>query len=193
MMIPAHALSGLICLHLGQILVSRTDGTARWVKIPRWAWLALGLGLAFLSHALIDAMAIFTYHESSPYGSIFSRLVFWSWLFSGAGIITWAMWTDIRYRYGILVALSYDIWDHYILRFVEGVLDGFPEGFMARYTHRFEILQLHQLEWLLLDNFLVGIERHYGDPRFLIVEIIFVVILIISLVYLRFSRPLSAN
>ena len=42
------------------------------------------------------------------------------------------MWTDIRYRYGILVALSYDIWDHYILRFVEGVLDGFPEGFMAR-------------------------------------------------------------
>ena len=53
------------------------------------------------------------------------------------------MWTDIRYRYGILAALSYDIWDHYILRFVEGVLDGFPEGFMARYTHRFEILQLH--------------------------------------------------
>ena len=71
-----------------QILVSRADGTARWVKTPRWAWLALGLGLAFLSHALIDAMAIFTYHESSPYGSIFSRLVFWSWLFSGAGIIT---------------------------------------------------------------------------------------------------------
>ena len=86
-MIPAHALSGLICLHLGQILVSRTDGTARWVKIPRWAWLALGLGLAFLSHALIDAMAIFTYHESSPYGSRFSRLVFWGWFFSGAGII----------------------------------------------------------------------------------------------------------
>ena len=64
---------------------------------------------------------------------------------------------------------------------------------MARNTHRFEILQLHQLEWLLLDNFLVGIERHYGDPRFLIVEIIFVVILITSLVYLRFSRPLSSN
>ena len=88
MMIPSHALSGLICLHLGQILVSRADGTARWVKTPRWAWLALGLGLAFLSHALIDATAIFTYHESSPYGSIFSRLFFWSWLFSGAGIIT---------------------------------------------------------------------------------------------------------
>jgi len=44
---------------------------------------------------------------------------------------------------------------------------------MVRYTHRFEVLQLHQLEWLLLDNLLVGIERHYGDPRFLIVEIIF--------------------
>ena len=71
--------------------------------------------------------------------------------------------------------------------------DGFPEGFMVRYTHRFEVLQLHQLEWLLLDNLLVGIERHYGDPRFLIVEIIFVLILITSLVYLRFSRPLDSN
>ena len=75
-MIPAHALSGLICLHLGQILVKRTDGTSRWTKTPRWAWLVLGLSLAFLSHALIDAMAIFTYHDSSPSGSIFSRLVF---------------------------------------------------------------------------------------------------------------------
>ena len=193
MMVPAHTLSGLICLHLGQILVSRTDGTARWSKTPRWAWLALGLGLAFLSHALIDTLAIFTYHDSSPSGSIFSRLVFWSWILSGAGIITWAVWTDVRYSYGILVALSYDIWDHYILRCVDGVLDGFPEGFMVRYTHRFEVLQLHQLEWLLLDNLLVGIKRHYGDPRFLIVEIIFVLILITSLVYLRFSRPLDSN
>ena len=62
---------------------------------------------------------------------------------------------------------------------------------MVRYTHRFEVLQLHQLEWLLLDNLLVGIKRHYGDPRFL--EIIFVLILITSLVYLRFSRPLDSN
>ena len=64
---------------------------------------------------------------------------------------------------------------------------------MVRYTHRFEVLQLHQLEWLLLDNLLVGIKRHYGDPRFLIVEISFVLILITSLVYLRFSRPLDSN
>ena len=113
----------------------------------------MGLGLAFLAQALFDTLAIFTFLDSSPSGSIFSRLVFWSWILSGAGIITWAVWTDVRYSYGILVALSYDIWDHYILRFV----DGFPEGFMVRYTHRFEVLQLHQLEWLLLDNLLVGI------------------------------------
>ena len=193
MMIPAHALSGLICLHLGQILVKRTDGTSRWTKTPRWAWLVLGLSLAFLSHALIDAMAIFTYHDSSPSGSIFSRLAFWGWFFSGVGIITWAVWKDVRYSYGILVALSYDIWDHCILRFGSGVLDGFPEGFMVRYTNHFEALQLHQLEWLLLDNFLVGIERHYGDPRFLTVEIIFVLILVTSLVHLRSSRPLNSN
>ena len=64
---------------------------------------------------------------------------------------------------------------------------------MVRYTNHFEALQLHQLEWLLLDNFLVGIERHYGDPRFLTVEIIFVLILVTSLVHLRSSRPLNSN
>ena len=60
-------------------------------------------------------------------------------------------------------------------------------------SFHFEALQLHQLEWLLLDNFLVGIERHYGDPRFLTVEIIFVLILVTSLVHLRSSRPLNSN
>ena len=64
---------------------------------------------------------------------------------------------------------------------------------MVRYTNHFEALQLHQLEWLLLDNFLVGIERHYGDPRFLTVEIIFVLILVTSLAHLRLSRPLGSN
>ena len=58
-------------------------------------------------------------------------------------LVTWGLWANVRYRYGILMALTYDLWDHYLLRFIDGVLDEFPAGFMSHYTH--------QLEWLLLE------------------------------------------
>ena len=65
MMIPAHVLAGIACIHLGRL-------AAR----DKAAWLWLGIGFAFLSHAVIDALAIFTYHQGSPSGSIFSQFVF---------------------------------------------------------------------------------------------------------------------
>ena len=188
MMVPAHLLSGMVCLHLGQMSVKCKDGRLRWSNnLPTWTWLAIGLVYAFLSHAVIDTLAIFTYHDCSPSGSLFSRSVFLGWMLSGAIIVAWGLWVDIHYGYGMLMAIIYDLWDHYLLRFADGVLDGFPEGFMNRYTHRFKALQLHQLEWLLLDNFLDGVKRHYGDERFLVVELLFVTSLIFSLIYLRRS------
>ena len=194
MMVPAHLLSGMVCLHLGQMSVKCKDGRLRWSNnLPTSTWLAIGLVYAFLSHAVIDTLAIFTYHDCSPSGSLFSRSVFWGWMLSGAIIVAWGLWVDIHYGYGMLMAIIYDLWDHYLLRFADGVLDGFPEGFMNRYTHRFKALQLHQLEWLLLDNFLDGVKRHYGDERFLVVELLFVTSLIFSLIYLRRSRPLISQ
>ncbi len=190
MMVPAHVLSGMVCLHLGQMVAKRKDGRTRWSNLPEWTWLALGLIFAFLSHAVVDTLAIFTYHDGSPSGSLFSRLVFWGWMLGGAATIAWGLWTNVRYGYGMLMALIYDLSDHYLLRFTDGVLDGFPAGFMSRYTHRFEVLQLHRLEWFLLDNLFAGVERHYGDPRFVMVEILFVGWLIASLAFLRRWRPL---
>ena len=76
MMVLAHVLSGMVCLHLGQMVVKRKDGRARWSNLPEWTWLALGLIFAFLSHAVVDTLAIFTYHDGSPSGSLFSRIVF---------------------------------------------------------------------------------------------------------------------
>ena len=190
MMVLAHVLSGMVCLHLGQMVVKRKDGRARWSNLPEWTWLALGLIFAFLSHAVVDTLAIFTYHDGSPSGSLFSRIVFWGWMLGGAATITWGLWTNVRYGYGILMVLIYDLWDHYLLRFTDGVLDGFPARFMGHYTHRFEALQLHQLEWLLLDSFFADVERHYGDPQFVAVELLFVGGLIASLAFLHRWRPL---
>ena len=64
-MIPAHALAGIACMHLGR-LASR----------DKESWLWFGIAFAFVSHAVIDALAIFTYHDASPSGSTFSQFVF---------------------------------------------------------------------------------------------------------------------
>ena len=100
-MVPAHVLSGMVCLHLGQMVAKRKDGRARWSNLPEWTWLALGLIFAFLSHAVVDTLAIFTYHDGSPSGSLFSPIVFLGWM-----LVTWDLWTNVRYRYGILMALT---------------------------------------------------------------------------------------
>ena len=84
MMVPAHVLSGMVCLHLGQMVVKRKDGPARWSNLPEWTWLVLGLIFAFLSHVVVDTLAIFTYHDGSPSGSLFSPIVFWAWM-----LVTW--------------------------------------------------------------------------------------------------------
>ena len=81
MMIPAHALAGIVCIHLG-LMISR----------DKKSWLGIGIVLAFLSHAVIDSLAIFTYHDGNPSGSMFSQFVFWFWLAGGVAVIYWALY-----------------------------------------------------------------------------------------------------
>ena len=177
MMIPAHALAGIACIHLGW-MISRGSKN----------WLIIGVVLAFLSHAVIDALAIFTYHDGNPSGSIFSQSVFWFWMAGGIAIIYWALKNDRRYGYGILSALSYDLWDHWILRSISCAKDGFPEGCMSIYAY--ENLHLHHLEWFILDTVFAGVERHYGDESYFIVELICVYLLSVSILWLRNAAPL---
>ena len=70
MMIPAHALAGMTCIHLG-LLFSRES--------KHWLW--IGIVMAFFSHAIIDTLAIFTYHEGNPSGTMYSQFVFWFWMY----------------------------------------------------------------------------------------------------------------
>ena len=177
MMIPAHVLAGIACIHLGRL-------AAR----DKAAWLWLGIGFAFLSHAVIDTLAIFTYHEGSPSGSIYSQFVFWFWLAGGFAAIYWALRRDRRYGLGILAALSYDLWDHWILRSIACAPDGFPNGCMSNYAY--EHLHLHHLEWLILDTIFAGVERHYGEEAYFIVELLFVGLLCVLIWKLQKLAPL---
>lgn len=180
MMIPAHALAGIACIHLG-FLASKKRNNA----------LVIGIVLAFLSHAIVDSLAIFTYHDANPSGSPFSQFVFWFWLAGGVAVIYWALIRDRRYGYGILSALSYDLWDHWILRSISCFSEGFPDGCMSVYAY--EHLHLHHLEWFILDTVFAGIERHYGDEPYFAVELAFVALLCLSIGWLRIRAPLSPD
>ena len=177
MMIPAHALAGIACIHLG-LLASR----------DKKSWLCIGIVFAFLSHAVIDSLAIFTYHDGSPTGSMYSQFVFWFWLAGAIAVIYWALHNDRRYGYGILSALSFDLWDHWFLRSVACATDGFPDGCMSVYAY--EHLHLHHLEWFILDTVFAGVERHYGDESYFIVELLCVALLYVSVGWLRKHIPL---
>ena len=56
--------------------------------------------------------------------------------------------------------------------------------------YAYEHLHLHQLEWLILDSVFEGVERHYGDEPYFIVELFFVVLLCSSIWWLRKHAPL---
>jgi hypothetical protein len=193
MMIPAHALAGIACIHLGLLAAHNKDGEQRWNNAPAWTWLAIGIAFAYMSHAVVDALAIFTYHDSNPTGSAFEMVVFWGWLIFGFVVIYWGVREDKRYGLGVLAALAYDLWDHYILRAVDCVLDGFPKGCMGVYTHRFKELQMHQFEWAILDSVFAGVERHYGDEAFVLLEIVFVGFVVAGVRWLRINYPLPLN
>jgi len=180
MMIPAHALVGVLCIHFGWLISKGKKG-----------WLWLGLVLAFLSHAIIDALAIFTYHDGSPRGSIYSQFVFWFWLLIATAVVYWALRKDRRYGYGIFSSLSFDVWDHWILRSISCVSNGFADGCMDMYAYR--PLHLHHLEWRILDTVFGNTERHYGDEPYFILELLFVSVLCISIAWLRKYVPLPSK
>ena len=83
---------------------------------------------------------------------------------------------------------SSDLWDHWILRGISCATDVFPDGCMSVYAY--EHLHLHQLEWFILDTVFDGVERHYGDESYFIVELCCVMLLCASIGWLRKHAPL---
>ena len=59
--------------------------------------------------------------------------------------------------------------------------------------YAYEHLHLHQLEWGILDSVLVGVERHYGYEEFFVGELVFAVLLCLSVWWLRKRVPLPVT
>ena len=57
-------------------------------------------------------------------------------------------------------------------------------------VYAYEHLHPHQLEWLILDSVFAGVERHYGDEPYFIVELFFVALLCTSIWWLQKHVPL---
>lgn len=59
--------------------------------------------------------------------------------------------------------------------------------------YAYEHLHLHQLEWFILDSVFAGVERHYGDESFFIVELLFAGLLCWAISGLRRRAPLPVG
>ena len=57
-------------------------------------------------------------------------------------------------------------------------------------VYAYEHLHLHHLEWFILDTVFAGVERHYGDESYFIVELLCVALLCVSVWWLRKHMPL---
>ena len=129
---------------------------------------------------MVDTLAIFTYHDGSPSGSLFSPIVFWGWM-----LVTWGLWANVRYRYGILMALTYNLWDHLpspLHRWRFGRISG------RVYESLYPSLRstpATPVGMVAPGSFFADVERHYGDPQFVAVEPLFVGGLIASLAFLH--------
>ena len=59
--------------------------------------------------------------------------------------------------------------------------------------YAYEHLHLHQLEWFILDSVFAGVERHYGNESFFIVELLFAGLLCWAISWLRRRAPLPVG
>ena len=57
-------------------------------------------------------------------------------------------------------------------------------------NYAYEHLHLHHLEWLILDTVFTGVQRHYGDEAYFIVELLFVGLLCLLIWKLQKHVPL---
>jgi len=74
------------------------------------------LVLSFFSHALVDTLAIFTYHSGGIGDSIFDTIWYVSMYLAEALFAIYALQIDYRYAAGIFGAIWFDLWDWTILR-----------------------------------------------------------------------------
>jgi hypothetical protein len=139
--------------------------------------------LAFFSHALVDGFAIFTYHPYKNFDTLFYAIWTPSLLVSAAIVLLIALKIDIRYSYGLIFALFFDLWDYSMLpliNYLSGELD-------------LNSLYLHQFEWLFINTFLAWAPVFYLNQWASLVEVVIIGILLLSWFFLENKKPLPIN
>jgi len=141
--------------------------------------------LAFFSHIIVDGFAIFTYHPYTNFDNLFYKIWMPSILLSAAIVLLIALKKDIRYSFGMVFSIFFDLWDHSTLRVVSHLYGGADLG----------SLYLHQLEWAFIDRFLAWAPVLYLNPYAAVVEIMIISALLISwyLLEQRWALPNNTN
>jgi hypothetical protein len=178
MLLAAHTLTGIVCMHIGFLITNNKGGFLRWDKIPKNSWLIIGLFLSFFSHAIIDVIGtMYTYHPKNTFESIFSTIFYFTLGIFAIIIIYFSLKQDKRYAYGIFFAMFFDIWDHVILKGLNCTFEGFYDGCTSINSGLFYKLQLHNFEWDILYSVFEGVERHNHQEIYVLVEIFFLIIM----------------
>lgn len=135
----------------------------------------------FFFHAVIDGLAEFTYHPSeSSWGDPFYA----GWhIFVYASELVFAVWIlrkDLRYFWGMVAAVGFDLWDWSTAR----PLSKFFE---------IELPGVHYMADAVVNNLLFWAPDLKFEPAAALVEIGFLVALTVSWLYLERNRPLPGK
>jgi len=191
MLLAAHTLTGIVCMHLGLLMTNNRLGTLRWNKIPKNSWLVVGLILSFFSHAILDVIGtIYTFHPIDTFESKFSTIFYFTLGIFAIIIIYFSLKEDKRYAYGIFFAMFFDIWDHLIIKGLNCTYGGFYSGCTNVNSGLFYKLQLHNIEWEILYSFFEGVKRHNHQEIYVLVEIFFLIAMSFLILKLRKKFPL---
>ena len=192
MLLAAHALTGIVCMHIGFLITNNKLGNLRWNKLSNNSWLIMGLLLSFFSHAILDVIGtMYTYHPINTFESIFSTFYYFILGIFAIIIIIFALKTDKRYAYGVLFAMWFDIWDHVILKGLNCTFGGFNAGCTNINSGLFYKLQLHNFEWNILYSVFEGVKRHNHQEIYVLVEIFFLIVMSFLVLKLRKSIPIK--
>lgn len=137
---------------------------------------------AFFSHAIVDGFAIFTYHPYKNFDILFYRIWTPILLISGAVTFMIAIKKDIRFIYGLVFAIFFDLWDYSVLGVIESIT-GNDLG----------MFYLHHFEWTFIDLFLSWAPVFYLEPLAAIVEVIIILTLILSWILLNKKNFMEIN
>lgn len=192
MLLAAHTLTGIVCMHFGFLITNNKRGDLRWDKIPKKSWLITGLFLSFFSHAIIDVIGtMYTYHPINTFETLFSTIFYFTLGIFAIILIYYSIKKDKRYAYGILFAMCFDIWDHVIIKGLNCAFGGFNVGCTSVNSGLFYKLQLHNFEWGILSLFFEGVERHNHQENYVLVEIFFLIGMSFLTLKLRKSIPIK--